>query len=145
MKKVLFVLVSALLIAACASAPEAEPEEEAPAPEIASMDFSAYRQKVEDSKTKADQVKAVKGAPEKYAEAMKLYDEAQIAEASEEWETARIKFEAAAEAFEEAYTLADEKRQKALEALEEANRAISEVEKNAQAALEEAGAEGGAE
>jgi len=142
MKKLLIILIGALLIASCASGPEPE---EKPAAESIQFDLTSYRQKVIDAKAEADQLKAVKGAPETYAEAEALYQEAQEAEKSEEWETAQEKYEAASAAYRKAYEEAAENREKALAALEEAKQAISKAEKNAEAALQEAGIEGGTE
>ncbi len=144
MRKILFFIAGALLIASCATAPEPETEE-APAAELVKVDLTTYRQNAMDSKAEADKIKAEKGAPEEYAEAKALYQEAETAESAEDWETAQTKYEAADAAFKKAYEVAAENRKKALEALEEANQAISRVEKNAEAALDEAGVEGGDE
>lgn len=144
MRKILLFIAGTLLIASCATAPEPEPEE-APSAEVVKMDLTSYRQNAMDSKAQADKIKADKGAPEEYAEARTLYEEAEAAESAEDWETAQTKYEAADEAFKKAYEVAAENRQKALDALEEANEAISQVERNAEEALKEAGIEGGAE
>jgi len=144
MRKILIFIAGALLIASCASAPEPEPEG-TPAAEVVKVDLTIYRQNAMDSKAEADKIKAEKGAPEEYAEAKGLYEEAEAAESAEEWDTAQSKYEAADAAFKKAYKVAADNRQKALKALEEANQAISQAEKNAEEALKEAGIEGGEE
>jgi len=156
MKKLLFLIpIVLLLMAACASAPEEEPETvEEPALEIPSEEepekpVSEYQQTAEtaleeakDAREKANSFKAAKAVPDLYEKGEEFILQGQADATEEDYLSATENYQQAKVTFEEAAEKAEERRKEAQQALKEAEEAISNVEKSAEEAEAEA-AEGG--
>lgn len=86
----------------------------------------------QDAKSRADEVRAERGAPEPYEQGEARYTEAESARAQREFTPSLEGYRGAQESFEEAYEIASERRDRAREAMEAADQAISETEETTQ-------------
>jgi hypothetical protein len=130
------VLLAALALASCASAPVEEPVE-APV----EVDTTAMRQAKTDAdsaRTEAEEVKAPRGAKPEFEEAEALYAQAVEAESGEDYESALELYTKAGAAYKAAKEAAVIARDEALAAMKEADAAISETETAADEALQAA-------
>jgi tetratricopeptide (TPR) repeat protein len=126
------VLLAALALASCASAPVEAPVE---------VDTTAMRQAKTDAdsaRTEAEEVKAPRGAKAEFEEAEALYAQAVEAENGEDYESALELYTKAGAAYKAAAEAAVIARDEALAAMKEADAAISETETAADEALQAA-------
>jgi len=90
------------------------------------------RSDAQDAKSRADEVRARRGAPQPYEQGEARYAEAETARAQFAFTPSLEGYRGARESFDEAYGVASERRDRAREAMDSADRAISETEDSAQ-------------
>ncbi len=145
MKKILLILLSIILFS-CASAPEKPVEEEPVAEEVKEkVSITEIRNKAYSAMEKALSIKANVAVKEDYAQAEKMFNDAEALDASDPEAAAKaaLIYLDAETAFNTVYEKAYEKRENALKELEMAKNEIKAVEEEAEAA--EGSSEGGAE
>ncbi len=145
MKKILLIFASIILFS-CASTPETPVEEEPVKEEVQEkVSITEVRNKAYSAMEKALGIKANVAVKEDYADAEKMFNEAESLDASDPESAAKaaLIYMDAETAFNSVYDKAFEKRENALKELEMAKEEIKAVEEEAEKT--ESGPEGGAE
>ena len=117
-------VILTVILVGCASGPEGS-----------QVDVDAAREAADEAKAAADEVFAVKTAPDEYAMAKSEYDAAMAAQEDKDLQAALIAYEAAEMNFMDATAKTNEAKKAALDAIKVMDSSIIKVESSADEAL----------